>query len=251
MTLYVHLKQRTVYTPPVSRSRRRMSIFRRIRTRRETLVIKTVPGIGFDRSSPVRRHLGYLFLYCCPYRKRDSTQYSRRRSGSGGGGGGGDTIERKSSYEAVKRIEYGTSCATLRMRDDSGDTCASVGGGGGGGKSIDYDVCPYATFSVVQTTTAAAPSVGRMTPAHHRALGQTDCYETPDCNIRGLIDNSYGQYANTVIISYERVRSERSFRDFSFFSNLNYTSSETSTFKTLYSQENETTRRVFRFYKVL
>lgn len=120
----------------------------------------------------IKKRNGVFYLN----RKKDSTQYPRRRSGS--------TIERKSSYEADKQIEYPTS--TLMKRNDSADkmmTCM-----GSGGKSIDYDVCPYATFSVMQTTASSS-----RTPTHHRTLSQTDCYETPDHNIRGLIDKSYGK----------------------------------------------------------
>lgn len=109
-------------------------------------------------------------------RKKDSsTQYSRS--------GGSAAVERKSSYEIDRQIEYATS--TLRKRDVSVDKMCSSSGGG---KSLDYDVCPYATFSVMQTT----PS-GSRTPTHHRALSQTDCYETPGHNIHSLIDKSYGE----------------------------------------------------------
>ncbi|XP_022178264.1 Down syndrome cell adhesion molecule-like protein Dscam2 [Myzus persicae] len=112
-------------------------------------------------------------------RKKDGAQYSQRRRASSAAG-------RKCSYEADKQVEYATSTLQRSKRDDSADKMF-MGGGGGGGKSIDYDVCPYATFSVMQTT----PS-GSRTPAHHRALSQTDCYETPDHVVHGLpIDKSY------------------------------------------------------------
>ncbi|KAF0713004.1 Down syndrome cell adhesion molecule-like protein Dscam2, partial [Aphis craccivora] len=109
--------------------------------------------------------------------KKDGAQYSRRRRSS-------SSAERKCSYEADKQVEYATSTLQRSKRDDSADKMFL----GGGGKSIDYDVCPYATFSVMQTT----PS-GSRTPTHHRALSQTDCYETPDHNVvHGLpIDKSY------------------------------------------------------------
>lgn len=121
---------------------------------------------------------GFFFFFFHWNRKQDGTQqYPRGRSGS--------TIERKSSYEADKQIEYPTS--TSMKRDDSADKMMMYMGSGG--KSINYDVCPYATFSVMQTTASSS----NRTPTHHRALSQTDCYETPDHNIRGLIDKSYGK----------------------------------------------------------
>lgn len=140
---------------------------------------KPVTGSGY-------RYL-YIYLNCSVDsarafvldRKKDGAQYSRRRRAS-------SSAERKCSYEADKQVEYATSTLQRSKRDDSGDKMFM----GGGGKSIDYDVCPYATFSVMQTT----PS-GSRTPAHHRALSQTDCYETPDHNVvHGLpIDKSYGE----------------------------------------------------------
>lgn len=93
---------------------------------------------------------------------------------------GGPVARRKSSCGSsssdCERFEYAAaSCATLRKRerpaDDKPLSAAAAAG-------VDYDVCPYATFSVMQAT--GSPSSGRDTPPaathHHRALSQTDCY---------------------------------------------------------------------------
>lgn len=96
---------------------------------------------------------------------------------------GGPAAQRKSSCRSssssssdCERFEYAAaSCATLRKRERPADdktlsTAVATG--------VDYDVCPYATFSVMQAT--GSPSSGRDTPPaathHRRALGQTGCY---------------------------------------------------------------------------
>lgn len=129
------------------------------------------------------------------YRKNDWSRYSRNGGGGGGSVGGGGPAERKSSDESDDcsgmQIEYATS--TMRKRGTDKMTVAARACGGGG-KSMDYDVCPYATFSVLQNSSPTGGG-GRRTPTHHhRALSQTDCYETPGHdNHRGLIDKSYGK----------------------------------------------------------
>lgn len=128
-------------------------------------------------------------------RKKDNGPgHSSRSDGSDGGAGDSSSEMRKSSYEADRQIEYATS--TLRKNRDGLPAAGSkvcVGA-----KAVDYDVCPYATFSVMQTGTLPPPPPpgvchGSRTPTHHRALSQTDCYETPDHIVRGLIDKSYGE----------------------------------------------------------
>ncbi|VVC34250.1 Hypothetical protein CINCED_3A009503 [Cinara cedri] len=140
--------------------------------------------------------VSFCVCICVVIQRRNKDDGPRRpsRSDGGDGGVGGPMAEmRKSSYEADRQIEYATSTLRKNRNGPAADKGCT------GGKSVDYDVCPYATFSVMQTAAPAPPPPpslpgichGSRTPTHHRALSQTDCYETPDHHVRGLIDKSY------------------------------------------------------------
>ncbi|XP_050422092.1 cell adhesion molecule Dscam2-like [Adelges cooleyi] len=129
----------------------------------------------FHKYVPAASGLVCILSFCvCIFvviqKRKKEPQYSR-----------GSAIERKSSYESDRPVEFASS--TLRKRQQSMEKCMSTDE-----KNINYDVCPYATFSVMQT----ASSSSCRTPTHPRALSQSDCYETPDhAKIHGLFDKSY------------------------------------------------------------
>ncbi|XP_050520954.1 cell adhesion molecule Dscam2-like isoform X2 [Daktulosphaira vitifoliae] len=88
-------------------------------------------------------------------RRKKESQYLR-----------GSPIERESSVELEKQIEF--TSFTMRNRGSSLNKSDE--------KTIEYEVSPYATFNVIQTT---APSISK-TSSCHRTLSQSDCYEMPD-----------------------------------------------------------------------